>query len=103
MIVINGFDELLTKRDEIPDVGWLYVEESSDLEYKKDINEGKYFIDQDEDEDEEIDLEENYGTFLEAPIFKAIVENKLEHHPDSDRDDFFNAVIHYLENDDFLD
>jgi len=101
MIVINGFDELLTKRDEIPDVGWLYVEESFDLESKKDINEGKYFIDQ--DEDEEIDLEENYGTFLEAPIFKAIVENKLEHHPDSDRDYFLNAVINYLENDDFLD
>lgn len=101
MIVINGFDELLTKRDEIPDVGWLYVKESFDLESKKDINEGKYFIAQ--DEDEEIDLEEHYGTFLEAPIFKAIVENKLEHHPDSDRDDFLNAVVHYLENDDFLD
>lgn len=101
MIVINGFDELLTKRDEIPDVGWLYVEESFDLKSKKDINQGKYFIAQ--DEDEEIDLEENYGTFLEAPIFKAIVENKLEHHPDSGKDDFLNAVVHYLENDDFLD
>ena len=54
MIVINGFDELLTKRDEIPDVGWLYVEESFDLESKKDINEGKYFIDQDEDEESEL-------------------------------------------------
>lgn len=101
MIVINSFDELLTKRDEIPDVGWIYVEESFDLKSKKDINQEKYLIAQ--DKDEEIDLEENYGTFLEAPIFKAIVENKLEHHPDSDRDDFLKAVIHYLENDDFLD
>ncbi|MBW1253206.1 DUF7716 domain-containing protein [Pantoea allii] len=101
MIVINGFDELLKKCHELPDVGWLYVGESFDLESKKDINEGRYFIAQ--DEDEEMDFEENYGTFLEAPIFKAIIENKLEHHPDSDRDDFFNAVIHYLENDDFMD
>jgi len=32
MIVINGFDELLKKCNELPDVGWLYVEESFDLE-----------------------------------------------------------------------
>lgn len=101
MIIISGFDELLNKYKELPEVGWLYVEESFDLESKEDIQNGKYYIA--ENEDEEMDFEENYGTFLESPIFKAIVENKLEHHPKSSKDDLFYATIYYLENDEFLD
>jgi hypothetical protein len=101
MIVINGFDELLKKWSELPDVGWLYVEESFDLESRDDIENRKYYIA--ENEDEEMDFEENYGTFLESPILKAIIENKLEHHPKSSKDDLLDAVVYYLENDDFLD
>ncbi|ERK17782.1 hypothetical protein L579_2736 [Pantoea sp. AS-PWVM4] len=101
MIIISGFDDLLSKYKQLPDVGWLYVEGDFDLESKDDVLNGKFYIA--ENEDEEMDFEENYGTFLEAPIFKAIVENKLEHHPKSNKDDLFDATIYYLENDDFLD
>ncbi|WP_034915749.1 hypothetical protein [Erwinia sp. 9145] len=101
MILIDGFEELLEKCGSLPDVGWLYVEESFNLNSIEDIKKRKYYIV--ENEDEEIDCEENYGTFLEAPIFKAIIENKLEHHPNSDKNELLNAVIYYLENDDFLD
>lgn len=101
MIVISGFDELLKKYSSLPDSGWLYVDESFDLTSIDDIERKRYYIA--EDEDEEMDFEENYGTFLESPIFKAIIENKLEHTPQSDRDDLFNAVIYYINNDDFMD
>ncbi|MBP2198254.1 DUF7716 domain-containing protein [Pantoea cypripedii] len=101
MIVISGFDELLKKSNELPDVGWLYVEGSFDLESRNDIENGKYYIA--ENEDEEMDFEQNYGTFLEAPIFKDVIENKLNHHPGSSKDDLFDAVVYYLEKDDFLD
>ena len=101
MIVISGFDELLLKYKELPDVGWLYVENSFDIESIDDICNGKYYLA--ENEDEEIDFEENYGTFIEAPIFTAIIENKLKNNSRSTKDDLFEATLYYLENDDFLD
>lgn len=50
-----------------------------------------------------MDFEENFGTFVEAPIFRGIVGNKLEHHPEAGKAEFLEAVVHYLEHDDFLD
>ncbi|WP_120807103.1 hypothetical protein [Yersinia sp. IP36721] len=101
MIVITGFDNLLKKYEELPDVGWLYIETTFDFESEADIANGKYYIS--ENDDEEMDFEENYDTFLEAPIFKAIIENKLGHHPKSKKEELLEAVVYYLENDDFLD
>jgi hypothetical protein len=101
VIVINGFEELLKKYESLPDVGWLYVAPSFSLDSQEDILKESYYLA--ENEDEEMDCEENYGTFLEAPIFKAIIENKLEHSPDSVNTDLLEAVQYYIENDDFLD
>lgn len=101
MIAFSSFEDLLQKYKQLPDVGWLYVKEPFDLESEDDIINGVYYLA--EDEDEEIEFEENYGTFLEAPIFKAIIENKRENSPDSTSEDFLKATIYYLEKDDFLD
>ncbi|XTZ39046.1 DUF7716 domain-containing protein [Salmonella enterica] len=99
MIVIKGFEELLRQYENLSDVGWSYVTTSFDLDSQKDILNGSYYLA--ENEDEEMDLEENYGTFLEVSIFKAIIENQIEHHPDSESNDFLEAVRYYLEKDDF--
>lgn len=101
MIVINGFNKLLQMKDGLPDVGWLYVSPSFSLSSEEDIVNGRYYIA--ENEDEEMDFEDNYGTFLEAPIFKAIIDNKLEHNPASGSGELLYAVRYYLENDDFQD
>lgn len=101
MSIISGFDGLLKICDKLPDVGWIYVEPSFDLQSESDIKNGTYFLA--DNEDEEIDFEDNYGTFLEAPIFKAIIHNKVKNHPASNETDFLEAVVYYLENDDFLD
>lgn len=101
MIVINGFNELLQMKDGLPDVGWLYVAPSFSLSSEEDIVNGSYYIA--ENEDEEMDFEDNYGTFLEAPIFKAVIDNKLEHSPASGSVELLEAVRYYIENDDFQD
>ncbi|MHC5178238.1 DUF7716 domain-containing protein [Serratia rhizosphaerae] len=101
MIVINGFSELLKMKDGLPDVGWLYVSPSFSLSSEEDIVNGSYYIA--ENEDEEMDFEESYGTFLEAPIFKDIVINKRNHNQQATEDEILGAVIYYLENDDFQD
>ncbi|MDE1186007.1 MAG: hypothetical protein PW844_05940 [Pantoea sp.] len=101
MLILHGFDELLEKCHELPDVGWIYVEASFDLESRDDIKSGKYYLA--ENEDEEMGFEESFGTFLEAPIFKDVIENKLNHNPGSSKDDLLDAVVYYLEKDDFLD
>ena len=101
MVVINSFSELLQMKDRLPDVGWLYVSPSFSLSSEEDILNGSYYIA--ENEGEEMDFEESYGTFLEAPIFKAIIDNKLEHSPASGRAELLDAVRYYIENDDFQD
>lgn len=101
MSIISGFDGLLKVYKELPDVGWIYVKPSFDLQSESDIKNSNYFLA--DNEDEEMDYEDNYGNFLEAPIFKAIIQNKLEHNPSSNEIDFFEAVVYYLKNDDFLD
>lgn len=101
MIVFKGFEKLVENYKSLPDVGWLYVDNSFDLNSKNDIVNGKYYIA--ENEDEEMDFEENYGTFLEAPIFKAIVESTLEKNAAPSNEDFLKAAVYYLENDDFQD
>lgn len=101
MIVINGFNQLLQMKDGLPDVGWLYVSPSFSLSSEEDIVNGIYYVA--EKEDEEMDFEDNYGTFLEAPIFKAIIDNQLEHSPASESVELLEAVRYYLEHDDFQD
>ncbi|UVM53373.1 HNH endonuclease [Pseudomonas sp. B21-015] len=101
MITINGFDELLQKRNDLPNAGWLYVDTDFDLESENDILNRKYYLA--ENDDEEMEFDDEYGTFLESPILKAIIENKIEHHPNSSKEELLKAVTYYLENDDFLD
>ncbi|WP_144818753.1 hypothetical protein [Enterobacter sp. DE0047] len=99
MISFKGFKELLKQYENLPDVGWLYICHSFNLSSQNDITNGSYFLA--ENEDEEIYLEENLGTFLEVPIFKAIIENTMKCSPKLENNDFLEAVRYYLENDDF--
>lgn len=103
MRTIKGFNNLLTEVKTLPDVGWLYVDVDFSLDSKEDILEKNYYIA--ENRDESFDMEENQGikTFLEAPTFSDIIENKFAHHPSATKEELIEAVIYYLEEDDFLD
>lgn len=97
----EGFDGLLASYNALPDVAWIYVSRDLDVESVSGIVTAQYLI-AETDSEEEV-LGRRYATFLEAPTFVAIIENKLEHHPTSQQQEFIEAVIFYLENDDFLD
>lgn len=100
MKTYSGFNELLNNYKSLPEAGWIYTD--SKLKTENDISKGRFYVA--ENDEEEWDLDDTYSeTFLEAPIFRAVIDNKLEHHPDSGSDDFMKATIHYLEEDDFLD
>ncbi|MCL2896672.1 DUF7716 domain-containing protein [Brenneria tiliae] len=98
MKTIKGFDGLLSVYKDLPKVGGFYVDEDF-LNNKDAIESSNYYLAESEDEE----MEDNYKTWLEYPTFKAIILNKLDHHPKSSKDDLLNAIIYYLENDDFLD
>ncbi|NDO83942.1 hypothetical protein CJP72_25395 [Citrobacter sp. NCU1] len=100
MKTVKGFDGLLAIYKKLPKVGGFYVDNNF-LNKKAIINNSNYYVPQSEEEDD--DMEDVYKTWLEFPTFTAIIENKLEHHPDATKDDLLDAVVYYLEEDDFLD
>ncbi|MEJ5113597.1 DUF7716 domain-containing protein [Erwinia billingiae] len=101
MRVIKGIDTLLKEYKALPDTGWLFIDEDFDVVSKNDILNKNYYLAQDDDEEEE--MEDSHSTFLESPTFKDIVVNKLNHNPKATRDEIIEAIVHYLENDEFLD
>lgn len=100
MKAIKGFEGLLSIYKELPKVGGFYVDEIFNND-KNMILKSNYYLAESEGEDDE--MEDDYKAWLEYPTFKAIIENKLEHHPGSEKEDLLDAVIYYLENDEFLD
>lgn len=103
MRTIKGLDGLLSEVKTLPNVGWLYVDKDFNLKSKMDILNKNYYLA--ESRDESFDMAENdkIRTFLESPIFCDIIDNKFNHHPAATKDDLLDAVIYYLEEDDFLD
>ncbi|CAI0692534.1 hypothetical protein FCL49_01715 [Serratia proteamaculans] len=101
MKVINGFAELLKVYDSLPNSGWIFIDHDFDTSSKSDLLNRDYYLS--ENDDEEFEMEEDKSTFLESPIFKDIVINKLKHNQQASKDEMLDAAIYYLENDDFLD
>jgi hypothetical protein len=100
MKVIKGFQGLLDIYENLPKVGGFYVDKNY-LCSKEFLRSANYYIPESEEEDE--DMEFTHRTWLEYPLFKAIMLNKIENSPQADKDDLLEAVLYYLENDDFLD
>ncbi|MBD1229273.1 DUF7716 domain-containing protein [Xenorhabdus griffiniae] len=63
------------------------------------INNATYYL----PETREEDMDDKYKGWLEYATFLDIIDNKFKHHPNATRYDLLEAVIYYLEEDDFLD
>ncbi|EDW6546221.1 hypothetical protein YI89_004617 [Salmonella enterica subsp. enterica] len=103
MRIIKGFDDLLSETKTFPDVGWLYVDKDFNLQSQLDIESKNYYLAEDRDESFDMADNDKIKTFLEAPTFCDIIDNKFNHHPNANRDELLEAVIYYIEEDDFLD
>ncbi|NHZ36922.1 hypothetical protein [Massilia rubra] len=100
MMRCSGIDELLAHRDAFPESGWIFVEKTFDTVSELHIREEPFFIA--ENDDEEFDLEETHRTWLEAPMFLAIVQARLEKNHAAPTGELIAAAIHYLEKDTFM-
>jgi hypothetical protein len=106
MKVFHGFDELLEfVQTPGQDIGTWFI--YTKLEFinnsRNDILNGTFYMPENRDEDEEMDINHNLVNWLDLQTFEDIIDVKLTHHPDASRDDFVEAVIYYLEKDTFLD
>ncbi|GHT97247.1 hypothetical protein AGMMS49545_23800 [Betaproteobacteria bacterium] len=100
MKTFHGFDELLKVYKDLG-VWWIFTKRGFINNSREDILTGTFYVPENDDEEEE-----SYATlanWLETQTFEGIIINKLEHHPESSRDDLIEAAIYYLEQDDFLD
>jgi hypothetical protein len=112
--------EILLDKDNYPPAGSLFFEKSFWNETKlKDLKNSQYWVmpskeakelDYIEDERGErtpITLKDfNVKRLLDVQTFKDIIELKLENHPElslENIDVFVEAILYYLEHDDFLD
>ena len=100
MMTFSGIDDLLAHRNAFPESGWIFVEKTFDTTSEKDIREGFFYIAQ--DDDEEFDLEETHCTWLEAPMFRAIIGERLEKNPAAPLGELIAAAIYYLDKDTFM-
>ncbi|HEI8866652.1 TPA: hypothetical protein SLG40_002160 [Serratia odorifera] len=100
MKTVNGFKELLAIYKGLPKVGGFFVDEGF-VNRAEHIETARYYLAETPYEDD--DMEDDYKTWLEYPTFRAIIENKIEHNPGVGEKELLQAVVYYLENDDFQD
>ena len=105
MKTATGFTNLLKISKNIPESeGWYIFVDSDFDDTKKCIESANYYLTETQEEDDDMEEQEDkYLAWLEYATFCAIISNKLDHHPNASEDDLIEAVIYYLELDDFLD
>jgi len=98
-----GFEGLLSIYKERPEAWYFFT--NIGMDNKKDsIRNAIFYLPDTREEEESMDNEhDKYKGWLEYSTFIAILDNKLEHHPKSSSEELLDAVIYYLEKDDFLD
>ncbi|NRN30943.1 DUF7716 domain-containing protein [Photorhabdus heterorhabditis] len=103
MKTIKGFDGLLSIHKQRPKAMGFFVDPNFVNEINC-INNATYYLSETRAEDFDMDeMEDKYKTWLDYALFEDIIDNKLEHHPNATRDELLEAVVYYLEEDDFLD
>jgi hypothetical protein len=116
----NNLEEVLLDKDNYPPAGRIFLEKSFFNESKiKDLQYSQYWI-MSSKESMELDFVEdergeripvtlkdfNVKRLLDIQTFKGIIDIKLENHPDitlEQIDVFVEAILYYLEHDDFMD
>ena len=105
MITVQGFQGLLNLHKTKPDDSAMGFFVDVDFENtRKKILSATYYLSETREEDDKMDEQEDkYKSWLEYSTFLAIIDNKLEHHPNATNTELLDAIVYYLEEDDFLD
>jgi len=111
----KNLPELINDKNDYPPSGRVFIKKSK----INDIVNAEYWVISSKESLEQ-DFEENEKgaripislvkfdvmRFLDVQIFKDIIDNKIEHNPELSLNEipvFAEAIMYYLENDDFLD
>lgn len=100
MRTFSGIDDLLAQRATFPDSGWIFVDKDVEPISEAQLRARQFFMA--EDGDEEFDMEDTHRTWLEAPMFLAIVQQRLEKNRAAPVSEIIAAAIHYLDKDTFM-
>ncbi|KPW33138.1 hypothetical protein ALO66_200045 [Pseudomonas coronafaciens pv. atropurpurea] len=101
MKLYKSFTELLENIDDLPKVGWIFVESTIDRASEKDVDSATFYVA--DNDAESIALEKEKRAFLECPTF-VDVKSILDKRPVKPSNlEYLRAAIYYLEHDDFQD
>ncbi|CAI8695425.1 hypothetical protein BTK96_000340 [Burkholderia pyrrocinia] len=101
MKTVSGLEALISARRDLPKVGWIFVNKGLNKASADALVAATFHIP--EDEDDEFYGEDHLASWLEVPIFLAILDVRAKNIKDPAAGDFANAAIYYLKNDDFLE
>jgi len=103
MRTITGIDGLVSIYNERPEAWYFFTDINMDNK-KESIRIGVFYLPDTRDEEEDMDeMTDKYKGWLEYATFLAIFDNKLDHHPTASKEELLEAIIYYLEEDDYLD
>ncbi len=108
MIIFSTFEELLNKLSILDDDAFFYIpigipfNQFTKIAYMKE-----------DDVDESIEINDdlvpieihnaNMKSLIEVTTFRDIIDLYSKKHPNASNDEFFHALLYYLEHDDFLE
>jgi hypothetical protein len=97
----QGLNELIAARNNLPKVGWIFVEK----DFKKTVSDAllsaRFFVQ--ENDDDEIFGEEHLSTWLETRTFLSVLQNREKNINVPSALQYAEAAVHYLVEDDFLE
>ena len=101
MKTVKGLQALIAMSQDLPNVGWIFVEKGFDKTSAEALMDAVFYIQ--ENKDEGFYGRENYATWLESPTFQDILEVRKKNMKNPSTQDVARAAIYYLEMDDFLE
>lgn len=103
MIKFIGIKNLIDSKENLLGYGFLYTLKNDDVETAEGLLKCTFLLPENESDEFFIENSKDYQNWLEFPTFIDIIDNYIENYSDATTNSLINAVLHYWDNDDFLD
>ena len=103
MIKFIGIKNLIDSKESLLGYGFLYTLKNDDVETAEGLLKCTFLLPENESDEFFIENNKDYQNWLEFPTFIDIIDNYIENYSDATTNSLINAVLHYWDNDDFLD
>ena len=103
MIKFIGIKNLIDSKESLLGYGFLYTLKNDDVETAEGLLKCTFLLPETESDEFFIENSKDYQNWLEFPTLIDIIDNYIENYSDATTNSLINAVLHYWDNDDFLD